>query len=245
MYRSDLAYIHHVAFGDLAEHAAPELVRILREHGIRSGARARRPPLIVELGCGSGILARHLVAAGCRVLGIDSSPDMIRLARAHAPGARFRVASAVVTPIPRCDAVIAIGEVISYFKTWTTVDRLFRRVHAALAPGGLFIFDFIESGERRTFAPKGRAGDDWAIVARADLSPDGRALVRRMTMFRKAGREYRQSHEVHRVRIYPRAQVAAALAKAGFDARMRRSYGRYRLLPGDVAVLAAGAGPRA
>ena len=32
--------------------------------------------------------------------------------------------------------------------------------------------------------------------------------------------------------------VAAALAGAGFTARMSRSYGRHRLLAGDVAVIA-------
>ena len=45
-------------------------------------------------------------------------------------------------------------------------------------------------------------------------------------------------HEVHRVRIYSRDEIGRALSAAGFAFSMRRSYGSYRLLPGDVAVVA-------
>ena len=37
LYATDLAYIHHAGFGDFARRAAPELIRILRAHGIRNG----------------------------------------------------------------------------------------------------------------------------------------------------------------------------------------------------------------
>ena len=216
MYSTDLAHIHHAGFGDLARHAAPEVIRILHGHAIRSGR-------IVELGCGSGILASRLVAVGYRVTGLDASPAMIAIARRQVSDARFRIASIATAAIPAADAVVAIGEIISYLGSRRTVERLFRRVRAALRPGGVFIFDFIQSGERRTFPPRSRAGDDWALVARADLSADGRVLTRDLTTFRKIHGGYRRSREVHRVRIYPRQQIAAALAGAGFQVRMRRS----------------------
>jgi SAM-dependent methyltransferase len=239
VYSTDLAYVHDAGFRDLAEGAAPEIVRLLRGHGITSGR-------IVEAGCGSGVLARHLVEAGYDVTGFDASPAMIRLARANASGARqgaearsakatFRVAPIERARIPPCAAVIATGEVITYARSFRP---FFRRVSAALPTGGLFIFDFIESAERRTYPPKSRAGADWAIVLEADVNPAGTILTRRITVFRKIAREYRQSHETHRIRIYSREDVGEALSAAGFVFRMRRSYGSYRLLPGDVAVVA-------
>jgi len=231
LYRTDLAYIHDRGFSDLAAGVAPELLRILRRHGLR---RAR----IVEAGCGSGVLAKHLTDAGHHVLGIDASPAMIRLARQHAPRARFRVASLTTAQVPRCDAVIAVGEVITYLPSRRAVERFFARVARALRPGGLFLFDFIASAERRTYPPKSRGGDDWAIVARADVGRAGRVLTRRITTFRKIGSTYRKARETHRVRIHTPAEIAAALKRAGFSFRMRRSFGRYRLLRGDVAVLA-------
>ena len=229
MYSTDLAYIHDAGFGDLAERAAPELIRLLRAGGLRSGR-------VVDVGCGSGILARHLVDAGYDVIGIDRSPAMIRLARARVPEGRFRVASLLSARVPPCVAVTAIGEVVSYVSA--NLRPFFRRVHAALEPGGLFIFDFMESAERRTYRTKSFDGPDWALVSHADVDAAGRTLTRRMTMFRKVGKEYRRSQEAHRVRIRNRQEIAGALKDAGFSVRVGRSYGRYRLLPGDVAVIA-------
>src|SRR5437764_12214022 len=86
VYSTDLAYIHDAGFSDFAERAAPELVNILARHGIRRG-------LVVDVGCGSGVLANGLIEAGYDVVGVDASPAMIRLARAGAPRATFRSAS--------------------------------------------------------------------------------------------------------------------------------------------------------
>ena len=38
---------------------------------------------ILDLGCGDGVLTEKLVAAGCRVTGVDAGADMIAAARAR------------------------------------------------------------------------------------------------------------------------------------------------------------------
>src|SRR5689334_25411549 len=85
-YQDDLAYVHDVGFGDFARSAAPGLLTILSQAGITSG-------LVIDLGCGSGIWARELSAAGYDVLGIDISPAMIALAQTRVPQGEFRAAS--------------------------------------------------------------------------------------------------------------------------------------------------------
>jgi SAM-dependent methyltransferase len=230
LYSTDLAYVHHAGFGELARLAAPELVRILRAHGIPRGH-------IVELGCGSGITARYLIEHGYDVTGIDASKAMIRLAREIAPKARLRVASLTRARIPRCDAVIAIGEVVTYVPgDIAALERVFASVRKGLAPGGVLIFDFIESGERRTY--KSRNGRDWVIASRATLDRSRRILTRQIVVVRHARGRFRRANETHTIRIYNRRVIRDALARAGFSVRMSRSYGRYKLLPGDVAVIA-------
>jgi len=81
-YKDDLAYIHDVGFGDFAKKAAPGLLKILRRSGITKG-------LVVDLGCGSGIWAHELGEAGYKVLGVDISAAMLKLARKKVPQARF------------------------------------------------------------------------------------------------------------------------------------------------------------
>lgn len=245
MFSTDLAFIHDAGFGEFAERASPEIVRILRHHGIRAESDAGRSRRIVEIGCGSGTLARHLAGEGYDVVGFDVSPAMVQLARRKAPEVKFSVRSLVDARLPRCAAVIAIGEVITYVPARPTggtlppaLRRFFERVHAALQPGGLFIFDFIESARRRTYQAKGRSGPGWVIAAHAELDDAGRVLTRRLITIRRMNRQYRRSQETHRVCIYSRPAVAGALASAGFTASMSRSYGRYRLMAGDVAVIA-------
>jgi len=229
LYSTDFAYVHDAGFGDFAKRTAPELIRLLRAHGIKDGR-------IVEIGSGTGILARRLIDAGYDVIGIDRSRDMIRLARAKAPDAIFRLGSLTRAKIPRCDAAIAIGEVVSYVSA--SPRPFFTRVHDALEPGGLFIFDFMESAKGRTYAGKSFGGRDWELIVRAEVDAAGRTLTRRMTLLRNVGGKYRRSRETHRVTIRSRHEVKAALEAAGFSVAMSRAYGRYRLLRGDVAVVA-------
>src|SRR5439155_15352403 len=65
VYSTDLPYIHHAGFNAFAHRTAPELIDMLRGHGIRRG-------LVVDVGCGSGPLAADLIEAGYEVLGIDA-----------------------------------------------------------------------------------------------------------------------------------------------------------------------------
>ena len=102
-YGEDLAYIHDLGFGNFARSAAPFVLKLLHQEGESGG-------LVVDLGCGSGILAKELSDEGYRVLGFDLSPAMIDIARGRVPTADFRVGSFLSAKLPRCAAVTAIGE---------------------------------------------------------------------------------------------------------------------------------------
>ncbi|MGH9145123.1 MAG: class I SAM-dependent methyltransferase, partial [Vicinamibacterales bacterium] len=92
---------------------------------------------IVDLGCGSGILARHLTDAGYAIVGFDVSDAMVAIARTHVPNAEFHVGSFVTARIPSCVGVAAIGEVLNYAfddgNDPSACRQLFSRVHKALA----------------------------------------------------------------------------------------------------------------
>src|SRR4051794_41430023 len=104
-YGEDLAYIHDAGFGGLATNAAPVLLDALRRRGLASG-------LVIDLGCGSGILAEAMSAAGHDVPGIDISGAMVAMARVRVPNGQFRdrEGSLLAAELPPCVAVAAIGE---------------------------------------------------------------------------------------------------------------------------------------
>ena len=235
-YGDDLAYIHDTGHGHFANGAAPGLLAWLRQAGINDG-------LVVDLGCGSGIWARHLIDAGYDVLGIDWSPAMIALARKKAPQAAFRQGSYLTAEIPSCAAVTSVGECLDYLFDRTdaqALSRLFARVHAASRPGGLFVFDVLEPGQLPGGTPvrRFRTGDDWAVLVEIEEDPAQRILTRRITSFRQVGRLYRRSEEVHRVRLYERRELADRLTQAGFRVRTRRGYGDFRVGRAHVVLFA-------
>ncbi|HEX4991803.1 MAG TPA: methyltransferase domain-containing protein [Rubrobacteraceae bacterium] len=236
-YGEDLAYIHDVGHADFALQTAPGILEILAKSGIHEG-------LVVDLGCGSGLLARELLDAGYGVLGIDISEAMVELARRRAPEAEFRVGSLFEVEIPPCAAVTAVSEVLNYLFDPENEDRglarLFRRVYGALAPGGVFVFDALGPGQ----VPPGaaargfRVGEDWAVLSEREEDPERGTMVRRIVSFRKVGEHYRRDEEVHRVRLYAPEELSGELLRVGFQARTMRAYGSYPLAGGHVAFFA-------
>jgi hypothetical protein len=123
--------------------------------------------------------------------------------------------------------VLAIGEVLNYLfdegNTRAALPALFARVHAALRPGGVLLFDLAGPGVlhgdgRRHFS----AGPDWAVLV--EYGEQGDLLTRQITSFVERGDGYRRSEEVHRQRLYRPAEIMPLLRAAGLTARNTRGY---------------------
>jgi SAM-dependent methyltransferase len=235
-YSEDLAYIHDAGFTEFARHAGQGIFGILRANGMHGGR-------IIDIGCGTGVLAGELVAAGYRVLGIDISPAMLRIARSRARGARFRAASFLRTRIPACEAIVSVGECLNYMldpsNAAARLESFFERAFCALRPGGMLLFDMIEplkTGARAGTAC--RVGRDWAVVAERDEDSGHNILTRHITSFRLVGRHYRRTDEIHQLKLYRRNQVCEMLRRVGFKVRVRRGYGTDRLAAGHLVYIA-------
>jgi SAM-dependent methyltransferase len=105
-YRRDLALAHHLGFGFHAQACAPGILSLL-EPVLAGGG------VVLELGCGSGLLTRELTAAGHHVIATDASPAMLDLARSYAPAADVRILMLPGDPLPAADAVVSVGHVLS------------------------------------------------------------------------------------------------------------------------------------
>lgn len=229
-YAQDLAHVHDAGFGGFARDTAPAVLARLRDAGIDAG-------VVVDLGCGSGILAAELAAAGYDVVGVDLSADLLAIARERAPGADLRHGSIYDAELPPCAAVTALGEILSYGfdprAGRAAAQALLHRIGDALAPGGLLLFDVVTPGRepadgRRTFAE----GDDWVLTL--DAAQDDGVLTRRITTFRRDGDHWRRADELHRLWTWAVEDVLDDLAAAGFtDARCLDGYGPgHRFPPG-------------
>jgi ubiquinone/menaquinone biosynthesis C-methylase UbiE len=98
---------------------------------------------IVDVGCGTGLLATELAGRGHRVTGVDPSRTMLAVARSRPGHEQVEWIDGDATAVPALDAELAImtGHVAQVFlddSTWTTT---LRAVHRALVPGGRLAFE--------------------------------------------------------------------------------------------------------
>ncbi|OZV79725.1 bifunctional 3-demethylubiquinone 3-O-methyltransferase/2-octaprenyl-6-hydroxy phenol methylase [Micromonospora echinospora] len=124
---------------------------------------ARRPgALLVDLGCGAGLLAPHLAGKGYRHVGVDLTRSALEQAATHGVTA----VNADVTAVPLADGcadVVAAGEVLEHVPEWR---RAVAEACRLLRPGGLLVLDTLNAtvlsrlvavriGERLPAVPRG------------------------------------------------------------------------------------------
>jgi SAM-dependent methyltransferase len=235
LYDRDLAYIQATAFENPARGAAPEIVRLLKSASVSVNR-------VVDVGCGAGPLTVALVEAGFEVTAIDQSAELSAMARKAAPAANFINASIYDIEIPACEAVLAVGEPLTYHGRDVDADCLvnsfFRQVSETLPPGGRLIFDVIEIGKPSLTGRFWSSGDDWAVMVDTTEDQSTRTLVRDIETFLRVGDLYRRGREVHRVRLFDAQTLCDQLTSCGFTVETATWYGEQRLGPRRRAFFA-------
>src|ERR1700761_4052430 len=108
--------VHHRGFGFHAAAGAPGILEILAPVHARNG-------LVLELGCGTGLLTKELIAAGHQVIATDASAGMLEVARDFlGSAADLRVLALPDDPLPAADAIVAIGHPLNYLPDTASID---------------------------------------------------------------------------------------------------------------------------
>ncbi len=93
--------------------------------------------LVLDLGCGDGVLTQRIADAGAAVIGIDSSPEMVAAAQTRGLDARVQSATEL-TFAAEFDAVFT-NAALHWVKA---ADAVIAGVSRALKPGGRFVGEF-------------------------------------------------------------------------------------------------------
>lgn len=215
-----------VIHGDLA---------FYRDHARELGGQ------VLELGVGTGRIAYGLAEAGCRVVGLDNSLAMLKVAEAKRPDYPEAVRDRLALTIGDMadfgidlwfDLVIAPFRAINHLDSLERWQHCLTCIHAHLRPGGraiLHVFAPDEAMLRRSGdAPEGPP-------VHVDLPEDGQAVeffvVRRLVdrqrcalsqlvefrIMDRAGQVERESREWATYHWHDRLQIADLAAAAGFS----------------------------
>lgn len=135
--RFDFSFDKRVADRYSAQRAhAPE---VSRQIGTAVAAAVGAPARVLEIGIGTGRIARPVAQAGCNVFGFDLSAEMLTEAYARLSNEAIHLLQADMHSVPllanSMDGVLAV-HVLHLAKDWQQVLREAGRV---LRPGGVFI----------------------------------------------------------------------------------------------------------
>jgi 2-polyprenyl-6-hydroxyphenyl methylase/3-demethylubiquinone-9 3-methyltransferase len=100
-------------------------------------AAARESAVLVDLGCGAGLLAPHLEGKGYRHVGVDLSAEALRQAAGHGVLA-VRADVAAVPLADACADVVVAGEILEHV---ADLPRAVAEACRLLRPGGLLVID--------------------------------------------------------------------------------------------------------
>jgi ubiquinone/menaquinone biosynthesis C-methylase UbiE len=203
----------------------PYLNRLLAQHPVEG-------KVMLELACGTGTVALAYAEAGWRVYGVDGSPDMLAQARAKAAECGANVLWSAqdmrqfVLP-ERIHLSTCLYDSLNYMLTSEDLLAVFRRVAAALQPGGLFLFDMntawalATQWDDETYVTD---ADNLTVIFQSAYAADRQRVSVVATCFQRleggeigAQPTYRKIVEHHTEQAYPPEQVATLLTDAGLQ----------------------------
>lgn len=195
------------------------LTGLLRDYGCREG-------LVLELGCGTGALTRLLAQAGYDMIGLDSSPDMLSIARERQAEEgteilylqqdmrEFELYGTVAAVVSLCDSM-------NYITEYKELVQVFRLVNNYLDPGGYFIFDLNTPYKYRelladnTFAEN---REDCSFIWENTYDDETELNEYALTLFvRGEDGRYERFEEFHYQKAYAIETVEKAAAEAGME----------------------------
>ncbi len=113
-------------------------------------AEVAKGELVLDGGCGQGVLAHHVLTAGGRYLGVDASAAMIRLARRRRDGVDFEVGDARdLTGTTSVEpGSVAVAVLMLSVQDMDPLDTVVASVARTLRPGGRVVLFLVHPAFR-------------------------------------------------------------------------------------------------
>lgn len=191
---------------------------LLWDNGVPGGT-------IVELGCGTGTAAMHMVHLGYRVLGIDNSRDMLQVARSkrtneYTRRIRYSLQDMRSFSLRRpVRAMYSICDSMNYLTRRDDLIQTLRCVRENLLPDGIFLFDMKTCYFYETVLGDSTIADNYpdsSFIWENQYDKRNHLNYYRLSIFIKIRKNlYRRFLEVHEQKGYSISEVSDAIAASG------------------------------
>ena len=202
-----LSRVYDIGWGAFAEQYSSLIGHILDERGVR---RAR----ILDIACGTGILAISLAGRRHIVHGIDISSDMVAVAKSKSvgmPDVSFEVQDMTRFLVrDEFDLVACTFDSLNYVLDIDGVEAMFSRVASALKESGLFIFD---SNTHQHYINVGNGSQERELGGQSFVQKWSYDPVKREATITFAF--FDGFKEIHRQRPYDLSELSSVLSGTG------------------------------
>lgn len=219
-YTTDFAHVYdilmdHISYEDWADY----ITKLLKKSNITNG-------LVLELGCGTGKMTRLMAAKGYDMIGIDTSEEMLSIARELSAEKEdgilylcqdmreFELYGTVAAVICVCDSM-------NYMLTEEDLIKVFRLANNYLDPGGLLIFDYDTQ-----YAYEEVMGDNTVAMNREEGSfiwentfyPEEMINEVNLTLFlQQENSLFKKQEETHIRKAFSLEEIKQMMEKAGME----------------------------
>lgn len=178
-----------------------------------------KPHLVADLGCGTGTLSHLMQKEGFDVIGIDSSPEMLSVAKQKYEDILFLNQNITEFELyGTVDAAFSSLDVINYLTEEDDVLKLFSLIKNYLNPGGIYVFDISSFYKLSQIL-----GDNTFVFETDDVfytwenSFENNMLEMYLTFFQKEDNLYRKFEENQLQRAYKSDEICTLAKKAGLS----------------------------
>ncbi|MFH1669791.1 MAG: class I SAM-dependent methyltransferase [Candidatus Woesearchaeota archaeon] len=133
IYTKDFVYYYDLFKDDKAYgKTVNKLVSLFKKHDVKT---------VLDIGCGTGKIAKLLESKGYKVVGIDNSKEMIKHAKKHHPEITFKLMEAQTFRFnSKFDAIIALDSVLTYLTKKGEFEKAIKNMVKHMKTGSILYF---------------------------------------------------------------------------------------------------------
>jgi SAM-dependent methyltransferase len=219
-YTSSFAHVYNKLWAGFANQLAPRLLDYYQRFPI-----SRENRTVLDVCCGTGQLAAHLLKNGYRVIGIDSSEGMLQHASENcapyvaAGQARFIQADAACFTLDtQVGLAVSTYDALNHLEDMAALRSCFGCVLASLAEDGQFLFDLnTRKGLQSWNGISVEDNRDALIISRGIYDEEaGRATIRITGFMPAEGGLYERFEETAFNTLFDLQAVKTVLLEAGW-----------------------------